>query len=137
METNEKAIDLMEDPEFLAKLDKAQGVDEYKAIFAAEGIDVDEEAPEGGEGDMELSAEALDDVAGGASYSDAVRYVQTVSRIYGDLKNGVKNPGGILKFGAAGGIMLRAITDYKLYGNPTRSYSAQQIQWAASYFGCK
>ncbi len=130
MAVSEKAKQLMENADFQAKLEKAQDFDEYKAVFAAEGIDFEAEFSSDGDEGAELSAEDLDNVAGGISNSDVIRIVKNAYKV---VKGG---PVRWFKFGASAGILLRAYTDMKIYGNPTRSYSAQEIEWAGKSMGC-
>lgn len=135
MAISEKTKQLMEDPAFLAKLDQAEDIDAYKAVFAAEGIDFDAEFESGEDEatDVELTAEDLDNVAGGLSTNEIISIVKSSFRIVSSAKVNPLKTGW--KFGASCGVLIRAYYDIKVYNNVFRSYSKKEIESAAKYLG--
>ena len=134
MAFSEKTIQLMEDPAFKAKLEAAEDFEAYKAMFAAEGIDYEAEFAADEPISEELSAEELENVAGGVSLGDLTRIVQRAASIVASGKINPFKTGW--KFGSSCGILLRAYYDIKVHNDVCYSYSKSQIEDAARYLGC-
>lgn len=99
----------MSDEAFANSLEKMETKEEVAAAFAAKGVDVEKEMGIT-EGETELSEDDLEGVAGGIAIST---FVIAVSIGW--------------KVGSSAGILVRALYDYRTYGNPYRSYSKAKV----------
>ncbi len=102
--------ELTNNHEFMKKVDETQSYEEAKALFAAEGIDLDAELkcdktlelPR----DLELSDDDLEGVAGGISWAQIKKALQ---------------------YGLQAGVIIRNLWDYA-HGKPL-SYPKWKFQW--------
>lgn len=132
-----KTKELMEDPAFLAKLDKTESVDEFKAAFAAEGVDYDAEfiASEDEEADVELSAEELENVAGGRMSAKEITkmVINAAKKGYKTVKGG---PSAWWKFGSSIAILSKAYYDILVHDDVFYTYNQAKIENAMKAVDC-
>lgn len=119
---------VMEDTRFIQSLGETKSYEEFKDAFVAKGVDIENALPD--DGSNELSAEELENVAGGLSGNDLVRIVKASYKI---IKKGPIR--GAWTFGASYGVLIRAYYDVCVHGNVTYSYSEDEIMRAAHAVG--
>lgn len=112
-----KILDVVENEEFINKLEKCASEEEAKALWKEYDIEENQQA------DLELEETELKDVSGGISLN------------YSGLDWAVKHAKNIWKYSVDFGVICRAYYDLKRYGDATRSYSSDRIFKAARHLG--
>jgi len=111
-----KIEELMENEEFISKLEKCETEDAANALYEEynlEKTDVN---------DAEFSEEELENVAGGFAISAGMAALIIAAAPIA------------WKAGAKYGVLVRANYDYKKYGDMYRSYSKKEVDSAYDYF---
>lgn len=99
-----KLDELMENEEFVSKVESSENEEAVKAVYAEYGLETNETD--------EINPEQLENVTGGGAVTLAV------------LSTAV---GLGWKVGSSAGILIRAYYDMKKYGDPYRSYSKKKV----------
>ncbi len=104
---------LMENEEFIAKLEACETEEATKALYAEYGLDMEPVVES-----EEISEDELENVTGGAVISALVIAAAPFA----------------WKSGCKFGVLVRANYDAKRYGNMYRTYSKKQVDSAMKYF---
>lgn len=139
MAFSEKTKQMMEDSTFRAKLEAAEDMETLKAVFATEGIDYEAEfIPDETEVetvDVELSAEDLDDVAGGKMSATQITQmvIKAAKKGYKIVKGGVLEK---VKFAGSIGILSVAYFDVMVHNDVFYTFNQSTIEAAMKYVDC-
>lgn len=109
-----KIDQLMENEEFITKLEECETEEATKALYAEYGLDMEPVVES-----EEISEDELENVTGGAAVISSL----VIAAAPFAWKSGCKF-----------GVLVRANYDAKKYGNMYRTYSKKQVDSAIKYF---